>query len=371
MFSLIITVDYELPAGGRGDVRRHMIDPVNSLQDVCEASGAKLTVMVEIGELWAFERAVNQGYKRTLGYDPAGAIRAQLIELIRRGHDVQLHLHPQWINALWDGRRWLLDYAHYFLTDLLDPDMATFLRRGREDLERLLQPGSPHYRCVGFRAGNWNTHPAQRYLGALRAAGFESDTSVFKWGLASSPFARFDYRQAYSNVLAWYAREDDINVASGGPGILEVPITAQLVPFTTLLSLRRALVMCKLLYEERAAREGVRRVRGWTDPLGSAVTGRSWIRTIFGRSPCKLDFCKLTAKDLLRIVEDLLDAYLDRANTVPAPLVLIGHSKHVGAHRNLATFLERIRMSLSDRINFSTYRAFIRAYKTTFCEVLT
>lgn len=370
MFSLIITVDYELPADGRGDVCRHMIDPVNSLQDVCEAAGANLTVMVEIGELWAFERAVNEGYKRTLGYDPARAIRAQLIELIRRGHDVQLHLHPQWINALWDGRRWLLDYAHYFLTDLFELDMATLLRRGREDLERLLQPSSPHYRCVGFRAGNWNTQPAHRYLGALRAAGFESDTSVFKWGLASSPSVRFDYRQAHSNILAWYAREDDINAASGGPGILEVPITAQLVPITTLLSLRRALVMCKLLYEERPVREAVRRARGRGDHLGSAVVGRSWIRTLFGRSPCKLDFCKLSAKELLRIIEDLLDAHRDQANTVPAPLVLIGHSKHVGAHKNLATFLERIRTSHRDRIKFSTYRAFVHAYKATFGEVL-
>jgi hypothetical protein len=169
MFALIPTVDYELPAHSEADVLRYIIQPTNALLDICQTYGAKLTTMLEIGELWAFENAENVGFKEHLGYDPAEKIRHQLVDAIQRGHDVQLHLHPQWLGAKWTQDAWQLDYSKYQLTALDYDEMVDVLRSGKEYLESLLGPHSDNYSCIGFPAGNWNTQPSSKYSRALSA----------------------------------------------------------------------------------------------------------------------------------------------------------------------------------------------------------
>ena len=110
MFVLIITIDYELPYDKRPDVRSHMIRPTNSLLNIVQKYGAKLTIMAEMAEIWAFEREENFGFNEYLGYDPSTEIRNQLEQAIRLGHDVQLHLHPQWLDARWGKNGWQLRF---------------------------------------------------------------------------------------------------------------------------------------------------------------------------------------------------------------------------------------------------------------------
>jgi len=336
-----------------------MIEPTSKLIDVCERHGAKLTIMVEMGELWAFEKVENAGFRQHLGYDPAVEIRSQLVEAIGRGHDVQLHLHPHWINGRWIGTRWHLDYAHYQLTDFNHGEIVGILRRGKKDLETLLRPHSQDYKCVGFRAGHWNTQPSDRYLAALRAAGLKSDTSVFKWGYANSSHLTFDYRCAHSNMLAWYAREDDINQPSCGKGILEVPIATELTRFISMLTPRRLWLVREYLREEQRISAAVRSVTGKQD---ESLGFMRKLPPLLGWHPKKLDFCKLTAGQMLSMVESLMNNYKNQQTSLPIPLVMIGHSKWVGAERSLSTFLERVSKKFSKEVRFSTYREFIRTY---------
>src|SRR5687768_9290717 len=101
--SIVLTVDYEVYGNGCGDVRQHVIDPTNRMARLCEEHHLPLSVFFEVEEYLGFIR--HRGVlKRDLGYDPAELIRNQIIDLMRRGHDVQLHLHPQWHNAVYkDG----------------------------------------------------------------------------------------------------------------------------------------------------------------------------------------------------------------------------------------------------------------------------
>jgi hypothetical protein len=355
-YCIIITLDYELPTAGQGDVRRHMIDPARALMDVCEGHGAKLTIMVELGELWAFEKSENAGFREHLGYDPAVEIRSQLVEAIRRGHDVQLHLHPQWINARWRGTCWDLDYLHYHLTDFKDDDMVSILRSGKKDLEVLLHPHCLSYECLGFRAGHWNTQPSDRYLAALRAAGLKSDTSVFKWGYANNAAAKFDYRYAFSNVHAWYTQVDDINQASLEREIIEVPIASELVRFFSMLTPKRIWLARKYLREDLQISSAIRNGSGrQSEPQGLICK----INKLFHWRPRKLDFCKLTAREMLTMVNNLIKQCENQQSLLPIPLVMIGHSKWVGAEKVLGVFLRKVRKRFGEMIQFSTYRGFV------------
>jgi hypothetical protein len=362
MFHLILTLDYELRAGGRGDVLQLMIEPTAKFLDVCEQHGARATIMLEIAELWAFENPANAGYKGFLGYDPAMLIRQQIIDTARRGHDVQLQLHPQWIQARWEFSHWNLDYAHYQLTDFDDAEMVAILRRGKADLENMLHPYCPDYRCDGFRAGHWNTQPSDRYLAALKDAGLKSDTSVFKWGYAANAATTFDYRHACSNVLAWYARSDDINQPASEPTILEVPIATERVRSLRMITPRRIRRSLEVLREDREISAAVRKAKRANNRAG-LLTEK--LGQFFRQYPRKLDFCKLTAREMLSSIKILMNQCHSFAHCFPIPILMIGHSKEFDSAADLSRVLETLARKFAGMVQFSTYGDFILAYTTT------
>jgi hypothetical protein len=359
MYHLILTLDYELRAGGCGDVRRLMIEPTAKLLDVCERHGAKVTIMLEVAELWAFEKPSNAEYKKFLGYDPAVLVRQQLIDTVRRGHDVQLQVHPQWVQAQWESSHWNLDYAHYQLTDFDDAEMIAILSRGKRDLENMLRPHCPDYRCDGFRAGHWNTQPSRRFLAALRDAELRSDTSVFKWGYAAGAATNFDYRHAWSNVLAWYARADDINQAALEPAILEVPIATELVRYFRLFTPRRIRCGLRFLREDREIAAAVQKAKR-TNGTGRGLIEK--VQQLFRQYPRKLDFCKLTAREMLSSIETLINQSQSDAHCLPVPIVMIGHSKEFDTAADLGNVLGTLARKFAGTIQFSTYRGFLSTY---------
>ncbi|MCX6868262.1 MAG: hypothetical protein NTV46_19060 [Verrucomicrobia bacterium] len=104
---LLLTVDHEIFGNGVGDVRRHMVEPTERMARISEQFGMPLTVFFEVEEFLAFERE-RENLLDVWGYDPAAEVRAQAIDLVKRGHDLQLHLHPEWVGSVFEGGRWIL-----------------------------------------------------------------------------------------------------------------------------------------------------------------------------------------------------------------------------------------------------------------------
>ena len=356
MMDLILTLDYELPQNRRSDIRRYMLEPMQALLEACESCGAKVTIMAEMAELWAWERPENEGFRMSLGYDPAIAVRRQLVQAVKGGHDVQLHLHPQWLGARWSGKQWDLDYAKYRLPLLDYGELVEILRRGKRDLDEMLRPHCADYACLGFRAGNWITQPSADYLRALQDAGLSSDTSVFKWGYIRTPSVFLDYRDAYSPILPWYAN-GDINRAAKN-GVLEMPIYAEPTRIWGLFSLKRLGLASRYFLEDRMI---ARAVRGPVpvDPRDGRRKGK--LRSLLRVYPRKFDFCKLTAREMIGMVERILREYDPGDEARILPVVAMGHSKEIGRCSDISRFLREVRKGFSASVRFATYREAIRA----------
>ncbi len=218
-----LTVDYEtwqpLPEGKTIDWERDILHSTARLLDVFDAQGAVLTIMAEMGEyLWLVENL------------PAVARRMeeQWRDAVRRGHDVQLHLHPAWLPELGahhDGDTWRWDPAYARAHDY-PGDLTAVIARCKAALESAIRPALPGYRVTSFRAGAYEAQPFVRLHDALVANGIECDSSVLPGD--SRPDRHYDYGLAYSEHQPYFAGRFDpqLKAPPAERGVVELPAFA-------------------------------------------------------------------------------------------------------------------------------------------------
>jgi hypothetical protein len=214
------TLDYEtwqpIPEGRRIDWERDVFAPTAALLDIFDRQGLPLTIMAEMGEYFWLRR-----------HHPAIAERMedQWRDAVRRGHDVQLHLHPNWLPELGArevGGDWWWDTAHE--TAARYPgDLSSVIKRCRDALETALRPINPEYRVTAFRAGAYEAQPFQRLHDALLANGIMCDTSVYPGHVHED--REYDYSLAYSDHQPYFASRTDpqLRAPTGEEHIVELP----------------------------------------------------------------------------------------------------------------------------------------------------
>jgi len=239
---MVVSVDYEIFGSGEGDVRQHVVDPTERMAKLCEKYGAPLTVFFEVEEYLAFEKFRDVLVKQ-IGYDPAALIRAQIIDLAKRGHDIQLHLHPEWYRADYQNGKWILQRDNMTVDSLFETQEETdrFIAARQALIEGMLaEAGGKQQKVTVYRAGAFSAQPGKRLLPALAKSGFVIDSSVVKGLVAPKAHggSGLDYRNAPSAKEPWRITRDVIEVDSAGP-IWEVPIYSRMGRRFQQITLRR------------------------------------------------------------------------------------------------------------------------------------
>jgi O-antigen/teichoic acid export membrane protein/SAM-dependent methyltransferase len=218
---IAITVDYEtwhpIPPGHAIDWQADILDPARQLLAIADEEGVKLTFMAELAEyFWLRE---NQP-------EIAEAIAGQWRDAVRGGHDVQLHLHPNWLPSL--GARlangkWSWDWSKARAHDY-PGDLGQLIGECTQTLELLLKPVRPDYRVKCFRAGAYQAQPFQRLHAALVANGIICDSSVYAGGVSAE--RGYDYRFAYSRHNPYFASPFDpqLKAVPAEARLLELPV---------------------------------------------------------------------------------------------------------------------------------------------------
>lgn len=351
---IIITIDYELPNSNHVDVRRYMINPIHTLLEELTDLDAKITIMAEMMEIFAMEREENHGFCKFLGYNAPEEIRRQLKQAISAGHDVQLHIHPQWHNASWLNNRWVLDYSNYRLPDLDYNHLVNILSNCKRDLEETLGPHCANYACMGIRAGYWNTQPSFKYITALMEAGFLSDSSVFKWGQRNNRFVRFDYSDAPSNIIPWYASQHDIVLESGKKTIVELPIYSEQANLLKMITVKRLLTSLQsmrtdLSIEFNQLNDSFNQKSYWEIIL-------EYLTMIFKTRAMKFDYGKLNKPQMFRMLDNVFKKYSAEPAYKFVPINIMGHSYDIGSKKDLINFIRKSKKYFGDSLGFITYR---------------
>lgn len=337
MLRPIFTLDYEIHGNGEGCPYRLMVEPTARLLDLFDRYGAKLTIMAEVAEIAQYGRYAEEcGVDRFHFTD----IVRQLEDAVRRGHDVQLHLHPSYVNARAVDGRWQQDWGEYDFASLRIDRMNELVKFGKLFLEELLRPVDASYRCDVFRAANWSVVPSHNVVRVLAENGFRIDSSVFKYGRRDKG-VQFDYGSAPSPLVPWRVSDDDMCTRSEAGRLWEFPIYSErrwIGAFVTPQRLARASLGALHRHTFQSPRnEG--ETSGKADrKTGRTVRGLWWTR----KHAWKADFNQCSGTQLIRALRRADDTH--GRGDAHLPFILIGHSKLFSRfnERSVVPLLEHI-----------------------------
>lgn len=204
--SLLLTLDYELFGDGSGDVFKHIVEPTNAILDVAECYGAKITVFFEVVEYWRLKQEWESGNKMGYEHNPVEAMEQQVLDIIARGHDVQLHIHPQWVDAKWNNGKWVVDLNNWRLGTFSSSSISLkqLIAEGKRTLEKLINPVFPNYECLAIRAGGFNAQPSQEIVAAMRELGINFDSSIVPGGKEDGSLSVYDYTKLPNDIGFWF-----------------------------------------------------------------------------------------------------------------------------------------------------------------------
>lgn len=197
---LFLTADYELFLGPRtGTVNACLLKPAEELARLGERHQKPVIFFVDAMYVHALEK--NASHAPELRAELT-QIQDQLQHFLRRGHHVQLHLHPQWLDAHYANGTWAFRHLErYSLAQLSSEEDPTrwdtvegCITQGKRLLESISNVAIPDYRITSFRAGGLCLQPFDKIRMALKRNNLLIDSSVAPHMRHTNGARAYDYR---------------------------------------------------------------------------------------------------------------------------------------------------------------------------------
>jgi hypothetical protein len=241
---LALTHDWELRGDGSGDIEAIQFAPLRKLLEIYAKFGARTTVLPDVMQQMAFRRCESSHSELKTAAD---SWDQHARDAFRQGHDIQLHLHPQWRNAVYANGVWQLNGDWSILN--YDRDTAyAMLAEGKEYLERLLRPIDADYQCLAFRAGALAAAPSAHLFKSLANLGIQLDVSIAGGLFVNNHNLQLDYRNCEETLLPFFPEMEDARRVSNKPE----PIVC--VPLNHFFGSRRAVTRQNISLARREVR---------------------------------------------------------------------------------------------------------------------
>lgn len=345
VLKLMLHDDWEIFGDGSGSVLKSMIEPASEILKVCNKHRVPYTFFAEVGQQLTMLKSEHMPHKRD-----ATLWEGFLKEAINDGHDVQLHFHPQWIDAKWTKHGWNLNFEKWSIGNLPFEEMKHWLQLGKRYLEDLLTPINPDYSTIAFRAGSWMAQPSKNLIRALNEIEIKADCTVIKGKKINlGAMGDIDYTNAPSSLLPWHTTEWDIATqasSSSENGILCIPTYAEITYLHP--------AIFELFYNYQSFFFGLRRnfhfykkQRSYRSNFEKYAQKVQGIKTIYHFSFLNkivhpytyyLDFGKYHYKTILKTLLSLIKA-CEKNNFGNVPVILFTHSKSFYGIKNFGNLL--------------------------------
>lgn len=183
-----ITLDYELFLDDRvGTVQCSLVKPMREFDKVCQQYGVRATVFVDAAYLLRLSQLKDKWQDLQKDYDD---VVANIQWLEAQGHDIELHIHPQWYYSTYDADGWHLDWEHYKLSTAPYAESKAFFVQSKQLLDKLIGRETQAFRAGGYSIQQFN------YQDCFLATGILADSSVLTKRKKLSDTHYYDYTDA-------------------------------------------------------------------------------------------------------------------------------------------------------------------------------
>jgi hypothetical protein len=343
---LALVDDWELSGNGSGDVRRLQFEPMRRLVNIYDRLGIRGSFNAEVMQQITFRQYQDQHkHLKALADEWDDIVKATF----RQGHDIQLHVHPQWQNAEYKDGSWKLT-SDWSILNYSREAALQMLRGAKEYLENLLKEVDPDYRCVSFRSGAWCIAPSPHMLDLLVALGIVFDMSIVAGVKYDTRNIKLDYTGCEEDFLPYYPVMTDARRVSDK---IE-PIVC--VPTNCFYASRRQVLQHHL---QKVANKIKSKIAGPTNVSNNGRSvetyGEQWAqidgsltKRIYRKAVVPYLRGKHTISDLAQLdyplMMEMLDSIRKRARAsglTDVPVVLENHTKDLHNFSDLERFLEQ------------------------------
>lgn len=219
MNRIILSFDYEIYFDGSNRLDS-LIQNTDEILKSAKKSNSKLVFFIDIYYLIKLEE-----YGLSSHFDK---LRNQILEMIDKGHEIQYHLHPHWINAQYnkDKDLWKYDQLEYSFNDIIKIYGKTFaydkFNKGVNKMKEWFA-----YKPMAYRAGGLSIDQNQgELLELLIENKFEYDSSVMPGLYLQGKFIHIDHRSAPKKAI-WNVDDtflSESKTSSIDSSIKEIPV---------------------------------------------------------------------------------------------------------------------------------------------------
>jgi glycosyltransferase involved in cell wall biosynthesis/peptidoglycan/xylan/chitin deacetylase (PgdA/CDA1 family) len=192
--TLLFTFDYELFLGKRsGNVLESVVTPTQDILSILDEFNIKAiffvdtTWLIKLKELSTLYPACKNKLQ---------LISSQLINIVKDGHDVFPHLHPHWMDAVYDSDKDefnLNNITKYRINQLSKEEREKLFDESIEILKQIIHPDLPSYKINGFRAGGWSIQPFEDFKESFQKHQIIYDFSVMPLVYQFTDAQHFDF----------------------------------------------------------------------------------------------------------------------------------------------------------------------------------
>jgi len=198
--------DWEVRGNGTGDPRVLQFEPMRKLVKIFNRHGIRGSFNAEVMQQLTYRDQQERFPELKVIADEWEQV---VMRSFRQGHDIQLHLHPQWLGASYQGRgNWKLG-GDWSILNYPPQQIRAILLTGKQYLETLLRRIDPAYACVSFRAGSWCAAPSDSLMYILSELGFIFDMSIVAGIRNDTPQVKLDYTQCEEPFVPYYPNMTD------------------------------------------------------------------------------------------------------------------------------------------------------------------
>jgi len=195
-----------------------LLAPTYDLLTLLDKTGGKVTFFIDALYLRRLQEA--REHAETYAW-----IESQIKTMVEKGHRIELHLHPHWLDATWNTSKESWDfpsYEHYAIQTLPQDKIREIVYDCTELLNGIARTVQYDYQVKAYRAGGWCVDPFEKIATALLNAGIMVDSSVIPGFIMSGTTHHADYSDI--NPTAFYRFDHDLRDAVPNGQFIEIPV---------------------------------------------------------------------------------------------------------------------------------------------------